>query len=305
MEVAFSRELQGNSRYIMRDLRAMHTLRPLMWLVSQIAPSTYAFLDGFVWEEDGRVVGNLSLSQLPHGDWIVSNVAVLPAFRRRGIARALMRAAIERVREHRGRQILLQVHEQNAAAIALYESLAFTYVDTVIELQAHDLRPSALPAPPEVRVVPPIADRWYEAYELARVADSASRFGRPISSPSAFRVRDVGRLERFWQRVIPPAKERWWAMADDEVLALLTLNRRNGAEPDLADLLIAPRGVGVVEPALANQLTKRLRGRAVVHVTLPSTQPAARDALVQVGFRQQRTLNQMRLRFSALTTLPF
>jgi ribosomal-protein-alanine N-acetyltransferase len=55
----------------------------------------------------------------------VLNVAVDPAYRRRGVGRELMSKAIEFGRSRRVRHLLLEVRRSNAAAIALYRSLGF------------------------------------------------------------------------------------------------------------------------------------------------------------------------------------
>lgn len=69
---------------------------------------------------DGEVAGYLGCHHI--GDeGFVTNIAVFPAFRRRGIARALVEAAL-------GEPIAslsLEVRVSNDAAIALYESLGF------------------------------------------------------------------------------------------------------------------------------------------------------------------------------------
>lgn len=53
------------------------------------------------------------------------NVAVDPAHRRRGIGRALVLDVIAYARAHGAAKVLLEVRASNAAAIALYEGLAF------------------------------------------------------------------------------------------------------------------------------------------------------------------------------------
>ena len=56
------------------------------------------------------------------------NLAVDPAFRRRGIARALVLALIEQLREMGSRQLTLEVRASNESAQALYAQLGFERV---------------------------------------------------------------------------------------------------------------------------------------------------------------------------------
>ena len=63
--------------------------------------------------------------------WVVAeemhllNLAVHPAYRRRGIARALLTAALERSRGQGATVAWLEVRPSNTAALALYQSFGF------------------------------------------------------------------------------------------------------------------------------------------------------------------------------------
>jgi len=72
---------------------------------------------------DGEAAGYIGL-QIFSGEGYVTNVAVLPAFRRRGLGKALIRRAMENEMEF----ITLEVRESNVPAISLYASLGFETV---------------------------------------------------------------------------------------------------------------------------------------------------------------------------------
>lgn len=61
----------------------------------------------------------------------IESVAVLPRFRKRGIASALLKRAIQSARRGGAPAISLMVRRKNAAAIRLYRSLGFVRVATV------------------------------------------------------------------------------------------------------------------------------------------------------------------------------
>src|SRR5262249_10858758 len=65
--------------------------------------------------------------------WLVANVAVHPACRRRGIARHLVQAAICHVHERGGGLVVLDVRRENQPAYALYQSLSFTLREETTE----------------------------------------------------------------------------------------------------------------------------------------------------------------------------
>lgn len=74
--------------------------------------------------EDGTLVGYLVLSRYVDA-WHVMNVAVAPAWRRRGIARALLERVFETTSADARRGYTLEVRVSNVGAIALYERLGF------------------------------------------------------------------------------------------------------------------------------------------------------------------------------------
>ena len=72
---------------------------------------------------DGNVVGYMGL-QIFSGEGYVTNVAVLPEYRRQGIAKML----IEKQLQNEMSFITLEVRESNLPAIKLYESCGFENV---------------------------------------------------------------------------------------------------------------------------------------------------------------------------------
>jgi len=77
--------------------------------------------------EDGSLVGYVgSYFCLPEG--YITNVAVSPDYRRRGIGRALVEELIAEGKSLSLEFLTLEVRESNSAAIALYSSLGFERV---------------------------------------------------------------------------------------------------------------------------------------------------------------------------------
>lgn len=82
----------------------------------------------FVAEEDGKIIGRLSIARDPHpGSYHVADLGlmVVASHRRRGVGRALLQRAVEWAAESRVRKLELHVFPHNAPAIALYESFGF------------------------------------------------------------------------------------------------------------------------------------------------------------------------------------
>lgn len=79
--------------------------------------------------EAGLVIGYVCL-WLIQGDVHITNVAVDPARRRRGVGARLVRFALAWAREHGARRITLEVRASNHAAQALYQRFGFRIVGT-------------------------------------------------------------------------------------------------------------------------------------------------------------------------------
>jgi len=76
-------------------------------------------------ESDGaRIVGMCGLRNVI-GTGEITNVGVLPAFRRRGIARRLLETAIREGEKAGTEEFTLEVRAGNGAAIALYDAFGF------------------------------------------------------------------------------------------------------------------------------------------------------------------------------------
>lgn len=81
---------------------------------------------GFVWEINGRLVGNISLIPFTHESQklhLLANVAVDPALRGQGIGKALTSHALQFSRQVGVREVWLQVKRENDAAIRMYQRL--------------------------------------------------------------------------------------------------------------------------------------------------------------------------------------
>lgn len=128
IEMCFSPTLDPDGRDYLRHIRRAAADPALVrWSIGRGERITTP-LFGYVWEQDNRILGNLSLIPIfKSGYWLymIANVAVHPDYRRRGIARDLTMRAIEHVREHKVPSAWLQVRDDNVPAYNLYASIGF------------------------------------------------------------------------------------------------------------------------------------------------------------------------------------
>ncbi len=128
VEQCFADTLDSDGQRYIQQMRSLsHNPGTLNW-ISSLSERSPLPLSGFVWEEDKRIVGNLTL--IPYNlhqapTMLIANVAVHPDYRRRGIAYRLTAKAIDHARQRGIRTTWLHVREENEPAIKLYRSLGF------------------------------------------------------------------------------------------------------------------------------------------------------------------------------------
>ncbi len=128
IELCFASTMDPDGEQYLRQLRnAARDASFLRWAPAA-AERLATPLSGYIWEEDGRLVGNLSLIPLiKQGKrvYFIANVAVHPDYRRRGIARALTETAMDDIRRRHVSAAWLQVRADNPDALSLYLSEGF------------------------------------------------------------------------------------------------------------------------------------------------------------------------------------
>lgn len=94
------------------------------WSCEELAKSLEYGTRLAVAEVDGKIVGYVGVQLTPDGGYI-TNVAVLPEYRRQGIAKALLKRLFTVISGNGLSFLSLEVRKSNFAAQALYESLDF------------------------------------------------------------------------------------------------------------------------------------------------------------------------------------
>ena len=144
MEDAFELKKDPEEHAIIENMRQHARLLARSdsgFLDQLVARASWA--DGFVWEDEGQIVGNITL--IPHRDGLkrvvmIANVSVREDYRHLGIARRLTHEGIQRCRQLGLKEVYLQAKHNNVTAIQLYRSMGF---ETLHHVSQWRLRPSA------------------------------------------------------------------------------------------------------------------------------------------------------------------
>jgi GNAT superfamily N-acetyltransferase len=124
----FAGALDPDGQRYLHEMRTAARLSQMWSWFSELSQPAGLPLTGYVWEEDGRLIGNVSVISFNHLGQrchLIANVAVHPDYRNRGIGRALTVRAIEHARQHRSTFAWLQVRHDNPPAVHIYQALGF------------------------------------------------------------------------------------------------------------------------------------------------------------------------------------
>ncbi len=286
MELCFGETLDAGGRGTMREMQMLSRSSFLQWIVGSVAP---AWQFGYVWVEDGRLVGNVSTqpAEADRQAWLIANVAIHPDYRRRGIARALTEAAVRLAAEHRATRALLQVNHDNMGARQLYDSLGFQLVTTrTVWERVGRFQPQPLSVP-GVEIRPERSTEWVSSFEFA------SRF-RPEGFlwPQPLRLAEWQPSWRRWlMQLFSGRREERWAAVDSasgRLAGLFRLSLMFGPV-DHIDLLIRPDWQTRLERPMLIAAVRRLHGRHwPVRLDYPFDQAEA--PLRELGFRPTQSL---------------
>ncbi len=280
LEVAFGLELGPEGREAVRGMRAAAYIGPLLWILGDL-------FSGYVWVEEGRVVGNVTLSR-SRGGYLVSNLAVHPDYRRRGIARRLMGAVLERVERRKAPWVALEVRQDNRVAKGLYEKLGFVRVDAWTEMRLVGLPALILRETPSMRELKP--GEWQEGYRLWKESlpqETAFLGEREGSKP------DLGQGLLAWLWGLLGRRSHRWVAGR----SMLTLHLW-WAGPYRLEMVVHGEERGQVEEGLLAKAFSILRThppRGAMARIYPSY-PETVKVLERCGFIEERTLERMMLK---------
>ncbi len=128
VELCFYDTLDPEGKQYLNEMRKAAQNAPLLGWASSLIDEAPMPPSGYVWEEDGRLVGNLSLIPIVVSgkrSYMIANVATHPDYRGRGIAKMLTITALDHAFQNGAASVWLQVRDDNPSAIHIYETTGF------------------------------------------------------------------------------------------------------------------------------------------------------------------------------------
>jgi len=291
IDLCFDFHMDEDGREYVRQIRRVAQTQNSIFGLSQNIGSGGVPMQGFVWEEDDKLVGNLTtIPFLRAGKWhfLIANVATNPLYRRRGIARELTQKALKYIHEHNGVVTWLQVRDDNPAARLLYESLGFVEIANRTTYRT-PAKPAAIPSP---------SSSVYLTFRRNSDWPSQAAWLRETYPPEiAWHLPlDIHKLEPgFWRSLIRLIKDEtvlhWCVRRNERLLGTASLESGSG----ITDTLWLAFPAVPEEDALFSLLTRvRAEANSTHAITVNFPSDVANKCFRLAGFEKQMTLVWMK-----------
>ena len=291
IELCFAETLDGDGKRYLHCMR--RAAKKSNYWFDSAAFQMNVTTEGFVWEEDGRIIGNISLipfASFGRPIYLIANVAVHPDSHRRGIARALTDAALEWTQKRRIRSVWLQVRDDNLPAVSLYESTGFikrarrtTWISQPGNLEGE--------APSGMRIIPQKSRHWKLQRQWLRQNYPDELFWYWPLRPGAFRPGIWSMVANFFTET---RLRHWGVEKQGQLLGILSW-KTTISYADQLWLAAPPRTEDAVLKTLLPHMRWQERSRRPLSIDLPFGRAA--NSLHAAGFRPSHTLVWMEIKY--------
>ncbi len=288
IELCFSDTLDRDGRQYIAQIRAAAKNPRILGFPEYLGNS----LAGFVWEEKGKIVGNISLipvRAMQQHAYLIANVAVHPDHRLKGIATALTHAALDYIKNRRIHSVWLQVNSENPTAIHLYQTTGF--IERARRTTWHSQPKTLLKVNGQKNILVtkrrnrdwPLQREWF-----TRIYPGEVRWHMPLNLKT-LNPGLAGKFKRFMgERQI----KQWSARMDNQLIGTLSWQSSNG----MADWLWLASTPNYEERAIQSLLPhalSSLRNKRLLSINY--LEGHAVKAFQHAGFINHRTLIWMHL----------
>ncbi len=288
---AFDQDMDPVGSQLVRDMKMFSRAGLLGWLFGRLFLPQAAYPMGYVWEEDGQVVGNASLLRVEGFPWrwVMANVAVDPAYQRRGIGRSLIKASLELAQKKKAVEVLLQALSSDQVAQVLYASSGFKPLSTRTtwsRRRSHGMVSTIETGASRLRAEGEWQDQWVLA---ERLYPEGLIWPYPIT-PSIFHISGLSRL------YLQENSQHWVWYEGTRLLGSLTARYSTWRSAVRFILIVDPEVQGEIERYLLSAGLMAVTQRRIRIVMDYAAGVAVQD-LQSLGFEVERTLTWMSKRF--------
>jgi len=262
LEIVFERELESKGLNVKVIFDEFKSIRPLLRFLGVFSKKFKHSMDGFVFEnEEGEIVASVTIGySIFH--WEVAMVATHPDYRRRGLARKLVTAAIDHAKELGAKLCMLEVLEVNEPAYNLYKSLGFVHFDSVTRQKLDFEKLSQIPLidlPEEYNLRK--CDRNKKSnqarYDLdLKTTPTDVQIFHPVDRRKYFKSLLLRMLRPIALRIIKSESHDWLIHCGEEVVGYVSVSpSREEGSPHRIEMMLDPFHSNILsEPILTHCL---------------------------------------------------
>ena len=290
IEVCFADTMDNDGQRYIADMRRASRDDSFLHWASHMTETASLPLTGFVWDEDGHIVGNASL--IPFRDngrriYLIANIAVHPDYRRRGIARTLTQRAMKYGWDKKASALWLHVRDDNPGAIELYSQLGF---QEIARRTTWFAKPDVFLDKPatSIQTLPRHSRFWPQQQDwLRRLHPDTLNWYHHFNMNSL----RPGLVNWFYMFFVDINIKQWAAVRAEKLLATLSWAPHAGR----SEALVAATGERS-DPEALTQLLIHARRTLSNQSKLSLEYPAGEmiEAFLASGFKERRTLLWMR-----------
>ena len=294
VEKCFFDTLDKDGERYLQQMRSAAQNKNLTHWASATADWASIPLTGYVWEEDGRLIGNLSL--IPYyvagrRFFLIANVCVLPEYRRRGIGRLLTIQGIEHARKQGAPAVWLHVREDNQPAVDLYRALNFVErARRTTWVSQKDVAVETIP--PALTFGWPTGGVWDQQRRWLEINYPPELTWHLPLKMSLFNPGIRG----FFARLFHQGEIHQWTVQRGKRLLGVLSWQANGAQSNTVWLAAPPETEDVAAQALLLYVRQKMGVRRPLSLDYPAHRAA--QAIEGAGFTQHQTLIWMAVPFN-------
>jgi ribosomal protein S18 acetylase RimI-like enzyme len=288
VELCFSDHMDLEGRTYLQNIRRVGRDGDPYYLDATSPETSPLPFHGYIWVENNRIVGNVTLIYMKKNGqnlYFVANVSVDPEYRGHGIARMLTRRAMRHAQEHNGHSVTLQVREDNQIAISLYESLGFVEytrrTNWGIQKRPPNLTNLTTPA---IKIAPRQTENWSQQREWLNqlYPEKVSWF-----LPYQLSKQEPGFFNDFSRWLNGDSLHFWQATQAEKLIGLATLENINLLQ-DYLWIATSPAYEEIAIPALVSKIARRSLHPLRIQVNYPAHRAVA--AFQALGMKEINTL---------------
>lgn len=286
VELCFAEHMDSEGRDYLRNMRqtARFTVAN-QYVGTSPENSAYPF-HGYVWVEEGKIIGNLTLIHMRRKGrvvYFIANVATHPDYRGRGIGTALTKRAIIHIREHNGAKAFLQVRDDNPTAYHIYRSLGFEEIARRTTWKVDNSSSRLIPYD-EIRTHRRKTEDWLQQkFWLSEIYPPSISWNLPFH----FHALEPGFLPCFKRLMNGDQVFQWSAYRENQLIGVISFQ----SGPFTSDMLWLATSPVYEEDAIRALIPQAIHG--TMHpgrITLNYPADRGTDAFHRAGMKEHLTL---------------